>query len=357
MKIAVFSTKPYDRASFERHNAAFGHELHFFEARLRPDTAALADGFPGVCVFVNDRVDCEVIARLAAGGVRIIATRSAGYNQIDLEAADRHGIVVARVPAYSPNAVSEFTVGLILTLGRQIHRAYNRVREHNFELTGLVGFELRDKTIGIIGTGRIGTATLRNLSGFGARLLAYDVVRNAEAAALAEYVDDVLDLARQSDIISLHVPLTPQTYHLVDEHFLRHVKPGVFLVNTSRGALLETRAVIEALKAGTIGFLAIDVYEEEEDLFYQDLSNHVIADDVFARLLTFPNVLVTGHQAFLTDHALRAIAETTLENFREFEQTGRCTNAVTVDVMRGGEPPVQRVLEIDELLEILGDDS
>lgn len=337
MKIAVFSVKPYDRASFERSNVAFGHALHFFETRLTADTASLAAGFPGVCVFVNDRVDREVIARLAAGGVRIVATRSAGYNQIDLEAAERHGIVVARVPAYSPNAVSEFTVGLILTLGRQIHRAYTRVRDHNFELTGLEGFELRDKTIGVVGTGRIGSATLRNLSGFGARLLAYDTVRSPDAAAVAEYVDELYDLARQCDIISLHVPLTPQTYHLVDDQFLRHVKRGVFLVNTSRGGLLDTRAVIDALKDGTIGYLAIDVYEEEEALFYQDLSNHVIADDIFARLLTFPNVLVTGHQAFLTDRALRAIAETTLENFREFERSGRCSNAVTSALVLGGE--------------------
>ncbi|GIW07098.1 MAG: lactate dehydrogenase [Dehalococcoidia bacterium] len=335
MKVAVFSAKPYDRASLERCNATFGHELHFFEARLTIETAPLAEGFPGICVFVNDRVDRHVLARLATSGVRIVATRSAGYNQIDLEAAERHGIVVVRVPAYSPNAVSEFTVGLILTLGRQIHRAYNRVREHNFELTGLEGFELRDKTIGILGTGRIGTMTLRNLSGFGARLLAYDVVRNPEASALAEYVDSPRELARQCDIISLHVPLTPQTYHLIDEEFLRHVKPGVFLVNTSRGALLETRAVIEGLKSGVIGFLAIDVYEEEEDLFYKDLSNRVLTDDTFARLLTFPNVIVTGHQAFLTDHALRTIAETTLGNLREFEETGACTNAVTAEEVRG----------------------
>jgi D-lactate dehydrogenase len=329
MNVAFFSTKRYDRASFERQNAAYGHELQFFETRLTIETAPLAEGFPGVCVFVNDRVDEAVLTHLGRAGVRIVATRSAGYNHIDIAAAERAGIVIARVPAYSPNAISEFTVGLILTLARHYHRAFNRVREHNFELDGLEGFELRDKTIGILGTGRIGTATVRNLSGFGARLLAYDIVRNPEVEKFATYVESPLDLARQCDIISLHVPLTPATYHLVNEEFLHHVKPGVTIVNTSRGGLLDTRAVIEGLKAGRIGRLAIDVYEEEENLFFQDLSNHIITDDLFARLLTFPNVIVTGHQAFLTDRALRTIAETTLATFREFEETGRCSTAVT----------------------------
>jgi len=329
MQIALFSTKAYDRRSFEQLNERFGYELTFFETRLTADTAALAAGYAGVCVFVNDAVNRSAIEQLAAGGTQIIATRSAGYNQIDLDAAAEHGLTVVRVPAYSPNAVSEFTVGLILTLGRQIHRAYNRVREYNFELEGLQGFELRDKTVGIFGTGQIGTAVIQNLSGFGCRMLAYDIYHNPAVEALVEYIDDPIEIVRQADILTFHIPLTPDTHHIVNAETLRHMKDGVFIVNTSRGALLDTTAVIEALKSGKIGYLAIDVYEEESELFFRNLSDQIVTDDVFARLTTFPNVLVTGHQAFLTDHALHNIAETTLQNIQDMATTGRCANEVT----------------------------
>jgi len=335
MKIAMFSTKRYDRRSFEAANQNFGHELTFFEPRLTPHTASLANGFRGVCVFVNDEVNRETIEKLAAGGVEIIATRSAGYNQIDLEAAEEHHLCVVRVPAYSPNAVSEFTVGLILTLGRQIHRAYNRVRENNFELEGLRGFELSEKTVGVFGTGKIGATVIKNLSGFGCRILAYDIFRNPEVEKVAEYVDDPLELTQQADIITFHMPLTPDTHHVINQESIQHLKDGVFIVNTSRGALLDTQAVIEGLKSGKIGYLAIDVYEIESDLFFRDLSNEIITDDVFARLQTFPNVLITGHQAFLTDTALRNIAETTLDNFTQFEHNWDCQNTVTMDKVKG----------------------
>lgn len=335
MKIAFFSTKRYDIDSFSAVNARFMHQLSFFEARLTADTTALVNGFEGVCVFVNDEINRATLANLAAAGIKIVATRSAGYNQIDLAAAEEVGITVARVPAYSPSAVSEFTVGLILTLGRQIHRAYNRVRDNNFELEGLQGFELGQKTIGVLGTGRIGAQVIKNLSGFGAKLLAYDLYPNPEVAALAEYVDTPADLFRQVDILTLHSPLTPDTHHLINTETIAQMKDGIFLVNTSRGALLDTTAVIEGLKSGKIGYLAIDVYEVESDLFFRDLSNEVVQDDVFARLLTFPNVLVTGHQAFLTHKALANIAETTLQTFTEFQETGHCQQAVTLAKVSG----------------------
>ncbi len=335
MKVAIFSTKGYDKESFAQKNVEFDHELSFYEPKLTPHTAVLAAGYDAVCVFVNDQINRETIAQLAAGGTRVIATRSAGYNQIDLRAAEEMGLLVVRVPAYSPSAVSEFTVGLILTLGRQIHRAYNRVRDHNFELDGLQGIELSKKTIGVFGTGRIGVSVLRNLSGFGARLLAYDIYRNPEAEGLATYIDDPVEMASMCDIITLHLPLTPNTYHTINAETIPLLKDGVFIVNTSRGGLLDTEAVIAGLKSGKIGYLAIDVYEVEGDLFFQDLSNQVVTDDVFSRLLTFPNVLVTGHQAFLTGRALGNIAETTLQNLTQFEETGHCDNAVLYEQIRG----------------------
>jgi D-lactate dehydrogenase len=328
VRALVFSTKRYDQQSIEEVNRRFGHELSFVESRLRPATAGLAAGFEAVIVFVNDEVNREAIEALAGHGVKLIATRSAGYNQVDLEAAAEAGIPVVRVPAYSPHSVAEFTVGLILTLGRKIHRAHNRVRENNFELDGLQGFELHGRTIGIIGTGRIGATVIKCLSGFGCRILAFDQARNPEVEELAEYLDDPREIARQSDIISLHVPLTPETRHLVNRETLQIAKDGFMLVNTSRGALCDTRALVDGLKSGKIGALAIDVYEEEGDLFFRDLSDEIVADDVFARLLTFPNVLVTGHQAFLTDRALENIAETTLRNLKDFEETGDCPNRV-----------------------------
>jgi D-lactate dehydrogenase len=295
----------------------------------------LAAEFEGVCVFVNDVVNRSTIAQLATQGTKAIATRSAGFNHIDLQAAAANGITVTRVPAYSPNAVSEFTVGLILTLGRQIHRAYNRVRELNFELGGLEGFELRDKTIAVFGTGKIGAAVIKNLSGFGPRIVAYDQYRNPEVKHLCEYIDSPAEIARRADIITFHVPLTPETQHFINHQTIPNLKDGVFIVNTSRGALIDTRAVIEGLKSGKIGYLAIDVYEEEGDLFFEDLSNRVVKDDVFARLLTFPNVLVTGHQAFLTERALQNIAEVTLNNFTQLAARGTCDNVVTMEKVKG----------------------
>lgn len=335
MRVAFFSTKKYDRISFDAVLPDFDHELTYFESRLTAKTATLAAGFEAVCIFVNDDVDRAVIEQLAEQGVKLIATRTAGFNQIDLAAAEEYGLPVVRVPAYSPNAVSEFTVGLILTLGRQIHRAYNRVRENNFELEGLQGFEIRDKTIGVFGTGKIGATVIQNLSGFGPRILAYDMYRNPAVEELVEYVDDPLDLVGLADILTFHMPLTPDTYHIVNANTIPLLKDGVFIVNTSRGGLLDTEAVIEGLKSGKIGYLAIDVYEVEGDLFFQDLSNEILTDDLFARLLTFPNVLVTGHQAFLTDRALRNIAETTLHNISEMERAGRCDNQVTLADVRG----------------------
>jgi D-lactate dehydrogenase len=337
MKVAVFSTKRYDRRSLEAANQQFGHDLTFFEPRLTADTAALAHGYQGVCVFVNDEVNRATIKKLAEIDVKIIATRSAGYNQIDLEAAEEHNICVVRVPAYSPHAVSEFTVGLLLTLGRQIHRAYNRVRDNNFELEGLRGFELREKTVAVFGTGKIGATVIQNLSGFGCRLLAYDIYRNPEVEKLAHYVDDPMEMIQQADIITFHMPLTPDTYHLINRETIQQLKDGVFIINTSRGALLDTQAVIEGLKSGKIGYLAIDVYEVESDLFFRDLSNEIITDDVFARLQTFPNVLITGHQAFLTDTALRNIAETTLDNLTQFEKNDNCQNTITMDKVAGSK--------------------
>jgi D-lactate dehydrogenase len=336
MRIANFSIKQYDKESLLKANEQFGHDLTFFETRMNKHTAALGHGFEGISVFVNDDVCAACIAQLADGGTRIICTRSAGFNQINLKAAEEHGVTVARVPAYSPNAVSEFTVGLILTLGRKIHRAYNRVRENNFELDGLQGFEIRDKTIAVLGTGRIGAEVIKNLSGFGPRILAFDPYRNEEIEGLVEYVDDIKAIVSQADIITLHMPLTPETYHIIGTETLPHIKEGAMIVNTSRGALIDTAVVIEALKDGKVGSMAIDVYEEEGDLFFQDLSDRVVRDDVFSRLLTLPNVLVTGHQAFLTDRALLNIAEITLQNFSEFEGSGIVATALTLQDIRGG---------------------
>jgi D-lactate dehydrogenase len=329
MKIAVFSTKPYDRTFLEEINREFKHELHFLEPRLTEDTVSLADGFAGVCVFVNDQVDREVIDRLARGGTRLVATRSAGYNHIDLEAAANAGITIVRVPNYSPYSVAEHTAGLILTLNRKIHRAYNRVRDGNFALDGLMGFDLHGKTVGVIGTGQIGAVFAGIMLGFGCRVIAYDPYPNPQMESLGIQYTNLQDLVTQADIVSLHCPLTPDTYHMIDADLLAHARRGLMLVNTSRGALLDTPAVTEALKSGILGALAMDVYEEEEGLFFEDLSNQVLHDDVFARLLTFPNVLITGHQAFFTREAMQAIARTTLANIAAFEDGQPLENQVT----------------------------
>ncbi|GAB6164638.1 2-hydroxyacid dehydrogenase [Thermostilla marina] len=335
MKTAVFSTKPYDEKFLLEANQEFGHELVFFETRLHEQTAGLAAGFPTVCVFVNDTLDAGVLLELERGGTKHIALRCAGYNNVDLRAAERLGFVVSRVPAYSPEAVAEHTLALILALARHLHKAYIRVREGNFALNGLLGFDLHGKTAGIIGTGKIGARVAKMLHAFGCRVLAYDVYPNPELVDLGvEYVDTER-LFRESDIISLHCPLLPETYHIINEEAFALMKRGVMLINTSRGALLDARACVRALKSGKVGALGLDVYEEEADLFFEDLSNEVIQDDVFARMLTFPNVIITSHQAFFTTNAMREIARCTLENITAVEE-GRDPPGLVKDGARVG---------------------
>ena len=328
MKVSIFSTKSYDRQFFTAANAQYQHELTFLEPRLDRQTALLAKDAIAVCVFVNDEVDQATIEVLANLNVRLLALRSAGYNHVDVQAAKNLGIKLVRVPAYSPYAVAEHTVGLILTLNRKLHRAYNRVREGNFSLEGLLGFDLHDRTIGIIGTGRIGSIFAKIMTGFGCKVLAYDLYHNPECEAIAvEYVD-LPQLLSQSDIISLHCPLTPETHHLINEEAIAQMKPHAMLINTSRGALIDTDAVITALKSSQIGALGLDVYEQESKLFFEDHSDRILQDDTFARLMTFPNVMITGHQAFFTEDAMRAIAEVTLANITQIEQEQTCENEI-----------------------------
>lgn len=316
MRIMMFSTKPYDREFFSRCESP--HELAYHEARFDQATASLADGFDAICVFVNDRVDAAAIEAVSALGVELILTRSAGFNHIDLEAAREFDVAVGRVPAYSPSAVAEHTVALILAVNRKIHRAWNRVREGNFALHGLLGFDLDGRTVGVVGTGKIGQKFAHIMTAFGCEVLAHD-----------PYPDDSLDcvcyveldeLFETSDIISLHCPLTPETKYLIDADAIARMKDGVLIVNTGRGALIDTSAVIEGLKSGRIGDLALDVYEEEDEYFFEDRSDSIIQDDVLARLMTFPNVLITAHQGFFTEEALTEIALTTLENATAFER-------------------------------------
>lgn len=328
MKIAVFSTKPYDQRFFSSVNDTYQHEITFLEPRLTLATCRLAEGFDAVCVFVNDKLDGAVLEQLAEMGIRAVALRCAGFNNVDLTVAEQLGIKIVRVPAYSPYAVAEHTLGLILTLNRKIHRAYNRVREGNFALDGLLGFDLHGKTVGVVGTGKIGAIFAGQLVGFGCQILGYDVARNPDCEAIGMTYVPLDQLLAESDILSLHCPLTPETRYLINPSTIEQMKRGAMLVNTSRGAVIDTRAVVEGLKSGQIGSLAIDVYEEEADYFFEDLSSEVIADDLLARLLTFPNVLITGHQAFFTREALEAIATTTLDNLREIETIGQCGNEV-----------------------------
>lgn len=337
MNIAIFDTRKFDREAFELANQRHAHELTFFEPRLTPDTALLAAGFTAVCSFVNDRLDRHTVATLYANGVRLIALRSAGYNHVDLSECSRLALPVVRVPEYSPYAVAEHAVALVLTLNRKTHRAYARVREANFSLDGLVGFDLHGKTVGVVGTGRIGAVMLRIMRGFGCRLLAYDVSPDAGLVEElgARYVE-LAELFGESDIISLHVPLTPGTRHLIDAPALALMKPGALLINTGRGALIDSQALVAALKRGQIGGAGLDVYEEEEGVFFQDLSDQVLQDDVLARLLTFPNTLITSHQGFLTREALANIAETTLSNIRAFEQGDALENLVSADDVAPG---------------------
>jgi D-lactate dehydrogenase len=321
--LALFSAKPYEIDAFNLANASRGHDLRFLEHRLDAGTAALASGADAVCAFVSDQLDAAAIDALASHGVRFIALRSAGFNHVDLAAASRAGLAVARVPAYSPHAVAEHAVGLILSLNRKLHRAYARTREGNFSLIGLTGFDLHGRAVGVIGAGKIGMCFARIMAGFGCVVSLYDPAPSAEALASGLPLVSLDDLLASSDILSLHCPLNPHTRHIINAASIAKLRPGVMIINTGRGALLDTRAVIDALKRGHVGYLGLDVYEEEEALFFEDHSADIIQDDVFMRLLTFPNVLITAHQAFLTREALGNIADTTLDN---------------IEALRAGDP-------------------
>jgi D-lactate dehydrogenase len=319
MKIAFFSTQPYDTSFFESANQAFGHELAFFTQELDPATVSLAKGAQAVCLFVNDQASATVIDSLKAIGVQTIALRCAGFNNIDVEAAKKARINVCRVAAYSPESVAEHAVALLLTLTRKTHKAYNRVREQNFALSGLLGFNLHGKKVGVIGTGNIGQAFCKIMLGFGCEVIAFDLIANKEMEALGVKYAPLIEVLG-SDIISLHCPLNEQTKHIINAETLSYLKKGATIINTGRGGLLDTKAVISALKNGTIGALGLDVYEQEEKLFFKDLSSSIIMDDTIQRLMSFPNVLITGHQGFFTQEALEKIAVTTLDNITKINQ-------------------------------------
>lgn len=326
MKVAVFDTHRFEREFLEKAAATTKQQLSFYEPRLTEQTARLAQGADVVCAFVNDRLNAETLTSLSKLGIKLIALRSAGFNHVDLEAASKLGLTVVRVPEYSPYAVAEHAVCLVLALNRKIHRAYSRVRESNFSLDGLVGFDLHGKTVGVIGTGRIGVAFAKIMTGFGCKVLAYDKDQKPGLTYVA-----LEELYKQSDIISLHVPLNPQTKHMIDSRVLSLTKRGVMLINTGRGGLIDTQALIEALKTQKVGAAGLDVYEEEEGVFFSDLSDTGVRDDVLARLLTFPNVLITSHQAFLTREALANIAETTFRNIADFEAQRPLENEVSLE--------------------------
>lgn len=315
-KITFFSAQAYDKVFFEKHNIDFGYEVAFFDTQLNEQTSKLIQDTNVVCVFVNDVVNESVIKRLAKKNVKIIALRCAGFNNVDLEAAKKFGIKVCRVPAYSPEAVAEHAMAMILTLNRKTHKAYNRVREQNFSLNGLLGFDLRGKTVGIIGTGNIGKAFAKIVKGFGCNVLAYDIVTDAEMENDGVTFVSLETIFNQSEIISLHCPLNEHTKHIVDKKSIASMKDHVMIINTSRGGLIETASVIKGLKDGKIGYLGIDVYEQEEKLFFRDLSADIIQDDAIQRLMSFPNVLVTAHQAFFTNEALTQIALVTYNNIK-----------------------------------------
>ncbi len=328
MKVAVFSTKQYDRKFLGAANAGHRHELIFYEAHLEPNTASLAHGCPAVCLFVNDDGSAQTLKILAAGGTQLIALRCTGYNNVDLQTAAELGMQVVRVTYYSPYSVAEHAVGLVLMLNRKLYKAYNRVREDNFSLDGLMGFDLHGKTVGVIGTGKIGQCFAQIMKGFGCHLLGYDVQQNSACLELGMQYADLSEVLANSDVISLHCPLLPSTHHLINATTIRQMKPGVMLINTSRGGLVDTSAVIEGIKSGQIGFFGTDVYEEEANLFFQDLSDSVIQDDVFQLLQSFSNVVITAHQAFFTREAISTIAATTINSITEFEQGRPLTQAV-----------------------------
>jgi D-lactate dehydrogenase len=332
MKVAIFSSKPYDRDYFTVANKRFNFSLTFFEHRLDETTVQLAEGFDAVCVFVNDRLNRAVLEQLKRLNVRYIALRCAGYNNVDLPVANDLEIPLVRVPSYSPNAVAEHVIALLLTLYRSTHKAYNRVREGNFSLVGMTGHEVFGKTVGVVGTGHIGKVVCKIFGGFGCRVLATDPVVDdyLQQQPWLEYVP-IERLYAESDIISLHCPLTEETRHMINAQTLAMMKPGVTLINTSRGGLVETQDAYQALKSKQLGFLAIDVYEEEANLFFEDLSTEIIMDDLFMRLTTFPNVLITGHQGFFTERALSNIAQTTLQNLYHLAKGEFCANRIVIE--------------------------
>lgn len=332
MKVAIYSIKEYEKQFLEAANTLYHHDLVYFDAPLNENTALLSQGFLVVSCFVSDDINAKVVKKLTAQGVKLIALRSAGFNNVDLDAAKKFGLKVVRVPIYSPYAVAEFTVGLILNLNRKIHRAYYLVKEHNFLLTGLLGFDLHGKTLGIIGTGNIGTAFAHIMHGFGCKIFAYDPLQNDECKQLGVQYISLDELFQQSAIISLHCPLTPETHHIINDTAISKMQDGVMLINTGRGGLIDTLAAIKGLKSQKIGFLGIDVYEEEANLFFKDLSNTIIQDEVFSRLQSFPNVVITGHQAFFTREAITGISNTTLLNITTFENT---PNALINEVIQG----------------------
>jgi D-lactate dehydrogenase len=331
MKIAFFSTKPYDRKFFDIANKDFGHEITYYEGKLRRETLKLAEGYDCACVFVNDQVDASVLIALAAQGTRLVALRCAGFNNVDIISAKELGVNVVRVPAYSPYAVAEHTVGLMLALNRKVYWANSRVKEGNFSLDGLLGFDMRNRTVGLVGTGKIGECVANILNGFGCKIIAHDKYQNKACLDLGVKYVERDELFAQSDIISLHCPLFKETHHLINNDAIAKMKKGVMIINTSRGALIDSRAAIEGLKSEKIGYLGIDVYEEEEELFFEDKTFEIRTDDVFARLTTFPNVVITGHQAYFTEEAVIAIAETTLQNISSYENGDELVNAVVPD--------------------------
>ena len=334
MKTAFFSSRSYDEEFFDRFNT--GHELKYFPFPLNGGTAPLTDGFRAVCVFVNDQLDRQTLAALSSRGVEFVVLRCAGFNNVDLQAAADHRIRVARVPGYSPHAVAEHAVALILTLNRKTHKAYNRIREQNFSIERLTGFDLYGKTVGVIGTGQIGSVFSKIMLGFGCRVLAFDIRKDDGLSAAGITYTGLDELFAESDIISLHCPLTPETRHLFSAASLGRMKRGAMLINTSRGAVLDTGEVIRALKTGHLGYLGIDVYEQESALFFRDLSEEIIQDDMIARLMSFPNVLITSHQGFFTREALEQIAKTTLGNLTAFERENACPNEVPLPVRLTG---------------------
>lgn len=332
MKLSVFDTHSFERPLFEKLNAKTGFEITYLEPRLTSQTAGSAKGSQAVCAFANDKLDAACLRILKEAGVGLIALRSAGFNHVDLAEAARLGLKVARVPAYSPYAVAEHAVCLLLALNRKVYRAYNRVRELNFSLDGLMGFDLHGKTVGIVGTGKIGSAFARICHGFGCELLAYDPFPKKELQTELglQYVS-LPELYQRSRILSLHLPLTPETRHCVDARAFSQMQPGTLLINTGRGALIDTHALIDALKCGQLHGAGLDVYEEEENLFFHDHSGEILQDDQLARLLTFPNVIITAHQGFLTEEAVGNIVETTLENCRQYARGERLENEVSRD--------------------------